>query len=343
MNRLPTRREMLAATLIATPFLPAKAAQSLQAIKFASVNAVSDAGIFLADDLGFFKDAGIDCDSNIIANAPGLITAVITGEVDVAGVAITPGLFAASQRGIGLRIVGDKQSIRPGFSNTRLVIRAGEFHGDKHAAIAGLRGKALGVTSYSSTAFYLMAKTLAQNNIKLDTVRTVEMSYPNIVLALSNNAIDGGMLLEPYLSQAIQSGVAAELSDCVDAAPPDNPSIVAIVYSERFAAKQELAERWMIAYMRGVRAYNDAYVKNIEKEKTIDSIARHTHIDRGLITRSFPVGLDPNQKIDLAALQEFQNFFVEIGLLRKPSDIARLIDTSFASNAVRVLGPYSWQ
>jgi NitT/TauT family transport system substrate-binding protein len=272
-----------------------------------------------------------------------LITAVITGEVDVAGVAITPGLFAASQRGIGIRIVGDKQSIRPGFSNTRLMLRADEFHDDKKAAIAGLRGKTLGVTSYGSTAFYLMATTLAQNNIKLEDIRTVEMSYPNIVLALSNKAIDAGMLLEPYLSQAIQSGVAVELSDCVDAAPPGNPSIVAIVYSELFAAKRDIAERWMIAYMRGVRAYNDAYVKNFSKDNVIDSIARHTHIDRTLIARGFPVGLDPNQQINLAALEDFQKFFLEIGLLRKPSNFDSLIDTSFATNAVKVLGPYTWQ
>jgi NitT/TauT family transport system substrate-binding protein len=321
--------------------LAAANAAGLHRVSFASVNALSDAGVFLADELGYFAEVGIACDYNVINNAPGLIAAAITGQVDVAGVAITPGLFAAAQRGINIRIVGDKQSIRQGFSNTRMVMRAASFHGDKSAAIAQLRGKSLADTSRGSTGFYLMAKTLAKHGVALSDVRIVEMGYSNIVAALSNGAVEAGILLEPHLTKAIRAGIAVELSDCADVAPGTNPSIVSIVYSERFLAETDLARRWMLAYVRGVRAYNDAIVKNIGRERVIAVLAAHTHIDPSVIRDSYPVGLDPNQNVDLVALAEFEKFFVEIGLLHKQSDVSTMVDPSFAQYAIAQLGRYS--
>ena len=43
---------------------------------------------------------------------------------------------------------------------------------------------------------------------------------------------------------------------------------VPLVYSEKFAANRAMGEAFMVAYMKGVRVYNDAFVKNIDKEKS---------------------------------------------------------------------------
>ena len=334
-----TRRALLG-TGAALLCAPAVRAAELTPVNFASVNALSDAGVFLADDLGYFAKQGISCQYNTIGNAPTLITGVITGQVDVAGVAITPGLFAATQRGIGLKIVGDKQSIRPGYSNTRMVVGAKFFTGDKAASIAGMRGKTLGVSAMGSTAYYLLAKTLAKHGVGLSDVRIVEMEYANIAAALTNGAIEGGMLLDPFLTKSIQAGTAVEVSDCADAIPGGQGSIVAIVYSEQFIAKKDLAQRWMLAYLRGVRAYNDAVVKNKGRDQVFALLARHTHIDAKFIAESFPIGLDPNQNVNLAALADFQDFFASLGMLHQKSDVSQIVDTEFAAHAVAALGKY---
>lgn len=334
-----TRRALLGASCAALA-APLRAAE-LQKVSFASVNALSDAGVFLADELGYFAEQGIVCDYNVIGSAPTLITAAITGQVDVAGVAVTPGLFAATQRGIDIRLVGDKQSVRPGFSNTRMVVGAKAFTGDKASSIAALRGQSVGVSARGSTAFFLMAKTLAKNGVKVDDVRVVEMEYANIAAGLTNGAIAGGMLLDPFLSRSIHDGSVVEVSDCSDVAPGGNASIVSIVYSEAMERNRDLAQRWMIAYVRGVRAYNDAYRKNIGKDRVIALLAKHTHIDPAVVAQSFPVGLDPDQYVNLEALAEFQDFFAEQGMLRQKSDVTRIVDLSFAQNAVATLGHYS--
>ncbi len=317
-------------------------AAGLERVNFASVNATSDAGVFLADDLGFFAEQGIDIQYTVIGTSPMLITAAITSQVDIAGPGITPGLFAAAGRGVGVKIAGDKQSVRPGFSNTRFVVRMAAFTGDKAESIARLRGKTLGISSRGSASFYLMAKTLAKHGIGLDDVRIVEMEFANLVVALGNGAIEGGMLLDPYLTKAVRGGgaVAVEVSDSADVVPGGRASLTAAVFSEQFVAKRELAQRWMLAYVKGVRAYNDAFIHNRGRERVFEIIAAHTHIDRALVADGFPVGLDPDQRISLAMLEEYQEFFMQIGLLRQKVDVAGLVDGSFAERAVAELGPY---
>src|SRR5665213_809229 len=87
------------------------AAQSLTPVRYASVGGTTDAGIYIAEDFGFFKDAGIALHYQRLDSAAALLGAIATGHIDVAGISLTPGLFAAQSRNIGLRVVGDKESI----------------------------------------------------------------------------------------------------------------------------------------------------------------------------------------------------------------------------------------
>jgi len=42
-----------------------------------------------------------------------LTAAVVTNQIDVAGISLAPRLFAAVRQNTNLRLVGDKQSLRP--------------------------------------------------------------------------------------------------------------------------------------------------------------------------------------------------------------------------------------
>ena len=83
-------------------------------------------------------------------------------------------------------------------------------------------------------------------------------------------------------SEVVRKGVAVDVSNPGDTAGSGAARInVPLVYSERFAADRATAQAFMIAYMKGVRAYNDAFVKNIDKAAVIEILARHAGVDRG--------------------------------------------------------------
>jgi NitT/TauT family transport system substrate-binding protein len=186
----------------------------------------------------------------------------------------------------------------------------------------------------------LLESLLKKHGMTFADVQVVELSYQNMLPALSSKAIDGAIDLEPFLSQALQAEAAKVVSDLTEFVPEHGAVIVPVVYSEEFARKTKLANAFMKAYMQGVRIYNDAMVKGKDKEKTIEVIARYAKVKTDIVRDSFPASMDPNQRISLPFLEELQTFFVKEKFLRDKIDVKNIVDLSFADAAVAELGTY---
>lgn len=329
-----------AAVLLAVAGVSSSSAQSPVVIKFASVGGITDAPLHLAEENGLFAKLGIQVDMQRMNNAPGLMTAVATGQLDAAGISITPGLFSSVQQGLNMRIVGDKQSLSPGISATRLVIRSDLDKGNEADNMKALKGKTIAVSAKASSVYMLLEDLLKKHGMTLDDVRVIELAYPNMFAALTSKAIDGAINLEPFLSQALQGGVAKTVSDLSEFVPAEGGTIVPIVYSEAFAQKVQAANAFMKAYTEGVRIYNDAFVKDKDREKVIEIIARRAKIDPKVVRESFPAGLDPNQRVSMDFLDRLQKFFIAQKFLRNSIEVGKVVDPSFAEAAVKELGPY---
>jgi NitT/TauT family transport system substrate-binding protein len=310
-------------------------------VRFGSVGGLTDAGLYIAEEMGFFKEAGLTVQMKRMANAPTLVTALATDQLDVAGIAITPGLFTSIQQGMGLRIVGDKQSFRPGFAATRLVVPPEAVKGSKEDAIKALKGKTVAITARASSTFANLESMLRDNGMSVADVKITQLAYPSMIAALSSGAVDAAYLIEPFLSDAIRRKVAVDVSNVGHRGSPGaNRLSVPIVYSEKFAQNRAAGEAFMLAYVKGVRVYNDAFAKDKDKDKVIDIMARHSGVAVDVVRNSYPGGLDPDQIVHPASMEEMQKFFVEQKLMTTPVDISKLVDTSFAEAAVKKLGKY---
>lgn len=179
--------------------------------------------------------------------------------------------------------------------------------------------------------------------MKLSDVKIVELPYPSMIPALASGAVDAANVLEPFLSQSIQMGVARQLSDlvAVTGGTVQHPATsVPLVYSEAFARNRDTAQAFMDAYLRGVRMYNDAFTRDIGKDKVIAIIASRDKIDPAVMRNGFPAGLDPNGHVDLPFLAACQAWFIAQNYLDKPIELSRLVDPSFAASTVARLGAY---
>ncbi|HVY59436.1 MAG TPA: ABC transporter substrate-binding protein [Xanthobacteraceae bacterium] len=316
------------------------AAGKLTPVRFGTQVATSNAGLYLADEFGYFKDEGIDLHLIVMTDPPTLITSLATGQLDAAGISVTPGLFAAVDQGILLHVVGDKQSLGNGFSGVRLAARKGFSKGSEAATFAALKGKKIALNTKGAITYYLLEQELLRHGLKLSDVDVVELSQSTMIASLGSGAIDAGLILEPFLSQAIQSNIAEQISDLTKAAPGGYAVVTPVVFGESLVKDRKTGEAFMRAYMRGVRAYNDAFRKDVNKDKVIDILAARTKVDRKIIASSFPPGLDPDQRVTVEAMDAFQKFYVNQNLVRKPIDVRKLIDMSYAQAAVKALGEY---
>lgn len=320
--------------------LKAASAADLKVVKFGSVGGMTDAPIYLADEAGLFAKAGLKVDRQRMTSAPNLMTATATGQLDVAGISITPGLFSSVQQGMQLRIVGDKQSLRPGVSATRLVIRSDLDQGDEAKNMQALKGKKIAVSAKASSVYMLLEDLLKKHGMTFNDVQVVELSYPNMLPALTSKAIDAAVDLEPFLSRAMSAGAVKVVSDLSEFVPPTGSTIVPLVYSEKFANEKPEAMAFMKAYLQGVRMYNDAIIKGKDKDKAIAVIAKYANVKPEIVREAFPAGLDPDQRVSKEFLDRLQTFFVQQHYLRSTVDVSKVVDLSFADAAVKELGPY---
>lgn len=309
-------------------------------VRFASVGGATDAPLYLAEALGFFQEANLKVERQRMSSAPNLITALATGQIEVAGISITPGLFTAVQQNIRLKVVGDKQSLRPGFSATRLIIRSDLAKSTEAENMAALRGKSVAVSARASSVYMLLEDLLKKHSMTLNDIKPVELSYPNMLPALTSKAIDAAIHLEPFLSQTLRGGIAKEVADLTEFVPKEGGTIVPLVYSEKFAENKAVATDFMKAYVRGVRIYNDALIKNKDKDKVIEIVAKGANVDVAIIRDGFPAGLDPNQHVSIEFLSRLQQFFIAQGFMRASVDVSQYADLSFAQAAVKALGEY---
>src|SRR5258708_4633118 len=77
------------------------------ALKVGAIGAVSDAGIFIAQEKGYFRDEGLDVEIVGFKAAPQILPAIATGEVQVSGSAGTPAPFHAFPPGNTLKLGGE--------------------------------------------------------------------------------------------------------------------------------------------------------------------------------------------------------------------------------------------
>lgn len=316
-------------------------AATLETVKIGSINATSDAGAFLADEFGYGRDEGVKIEFQTITSAPAIVAAVATNQIDVGGISVTPGLFAAVDQGINLRIVGDKQSFSPGFGSTKLMVRKALAKATEKETIEGLRGKTVAVNSKGAITFYFMTKLLQKYGLSLTDVNFVVLSYSNIAVGLAKGTVDAGSLIEPFVTKSIKAGdsqvIGGELLEFI---PGGQMSVTPLVYSEGLRSKKSTAEAFMRAYVRGVRAYNDAFAKGIRKNEVISIIAKRTQVDESIVRDGFLPGLDPNQDVNIEALNAVEKFYAEHGSVRNVIDASKIVDLSFAKAAVAALGPY---
>ncbi len=325
----------------ATGAAPAPALQN-GTIRFGSPQAISDAGVFIGREYGYFREQGLDVETIPFQSGPNTIPALASGELETAGGTISVALLNALERGIEIKMVADKGTSRPGFEFVQVPVRRDLLDSGAVRSIADLRGRPVAVASLQSGAESLVAHVLARGGLSITDVELQPLGYGDMVVAFGNNAIDAANIIEPALSAAIDRNLVGTWEPGRSSAAFGGVYQAAtVVYSGQFANQADLARRFMVAYLRGVRAYNDAFVKGEGRGAIVRILAENTSVkDPAVYERMNMAGLDPDGRIARQSLQLDVDYFSQMGYYTGPVTLNDLIDTSFAESAVQQLGPY---
>jgi NitT/TauT family transport system substrate-binding protein len=306
-----------------------------QVVRLGTVGSFTDAGFAVGIGQGYFQRQNLEIDVQRLDSAALMIPFVSTGQLDVAGGGPSAGLFQALARGVDLRIVADKGTAGEKESFFCFLVRKDLVDSGRVRTEAYLRGLTIAAAAPGNSVELATHRMLEKGGLTEQDVTFVNMAYQDMLGALATSRIDVASTLEPVCAQAVAQGSAVRWRTTADYQPLQ--TVAAVYYSPQFAQNTDAATRFMVAYLQGVRDYRRAYLeKDAALRQKLDPImAEWTGIDPSVYDGMVIPELLPDGRINVASIDDLQDFFLQSGQIRERVDIQRYVDDSFREAAVR--------
>jgi NitT/TauT family transport system substrate-binding protein len=335
----------LAAAVASLLALGASAARA-ETVHVGIVNASSDAPFFIADAKGYFKDEGLTVELIPFASGAKMIAPLGTGELDACGCGISAGLFNAVSRGVGLKVVADKAHISKGYSYASLLVRkdlisSGRVKLGDYKSLKGLRVAISGIGGVDES---VLNEALKRGGLKWGDANVVPLGFSQHAAAYANGAIDASITNEPTVTYILKQGTAVRFAYNEEFYPDEQTAV--LIYGDSFIRKRrDTAEKFMHAYLRGVRYYNDAlkdgHLAGPTADDVIAILTKYSRLKNPAVYRAItPQASDPNGKVSISGLKKEWEFFKDSGEISGKVTVDEIVDPSFAAKAVADLGPY---
>jgi NitT/TauT family transport system substrate-binding protein len=320
-------------------------AADLDEVKIGTPLVISDAPIVIAEHKGFCREQGIRTTVINLVTGSQMVAPLGTGQIDVAAAATSAGLFNSAARGIGLKIVADKGSNLPGYAYVSLLVRKELVDSGKFKTMKDLKGLRCAEPGKGSSTGSTLNQALKSAGLGYDEVTHIyNMGFPEMVTAMQNGAIDVAPVPEPFNTFCREQGIGVRFP--ADAYYP-RQTIAVVLYGPDFMNKRaDIARRFMVAYIKGVRFYNDAikdgHFAGPNAEELIEILVKETRYkDAALYRKVVPNGCDPDGRVDRPSLETDLKFYRDNKFVDNEAiGVADVLDESYIDAALKILGPY---
>lgn len=310
-------------------------------VTIAEDGSASGAGFYIAQEKGYFKDYNINIKFAKFANSDDMLPALAAGKIDIAGGISSASFFNSIAQGMDVKMIADKGHNLPGQSYFSFVIAKDKQN--KIKSYKDLKGKKIAVSTKNGVDDYIFGQMLDHAGLSRNDVHFVLMpDFGNMLASLSSGSIDAALEIEPLITKGTAKGISVRFKDATDYAP--KAQIAMVLASPQFVKNKDVALRFMVAYLKGVRDYNDAFLKGKDEDAIIKIMMKHTALHDPSIWKKVGVtGLDPNGKMFVANIRDQYEWYKKRGAIKGDVDLNKAVDTSLAKKAVQVLGKYPYQ
>jgi len=315
-----------------------------QPITVGATSSTSDAPIYIADQLGYFRAENLDVKVVNFRSAADMVAPLGAGQIEAGAGSASAGLYNAVARGIRIKIVADKASSPPGYGGTKILVRKDHVASGRYRTLADLKGMKFAMNAPGVSNTSTLNTLLKSAGLKYSDVETVDMPLPDHVAALKNRSVDAAASVEPAPALAVRDGDAVVIKSDDEILP--NHQIAVLLYAEDFARRRpDDARKFMRAYIRAVRFYNGALrggrLDGPNADQVIAILSAATPVkSREIYKLITPTGMNPDGRVNTASLAYDLAFYAEQGLVKGALNLEDAVDGSFVDAALRDLGPY---
>jgi NitT/TauT family transport system substrate-binding protein len=289
----------------------------------------SSAPVFIAQDKGYFRDAGLDVELTFFDAAQPVAVATTSGDIDFGITAFTAGLYNLAGKGT-LKVIGGMSREKAGYP------LIGYFASNK-AYAAGLRtpvdlvGKRVAVTQVGSTFHYSLGLLADKYGFKLSDVKIVPLqSLSNAAAALKGETVDAALLPVSTARKLMDDGGAKLLGWVGDETPWQ---LGAVFASPKTLANKVLVTKLLAALDRADREYYDVILGGVIEGKApinettkplLEIIAKYTNLPVEQVVGNCAY-IDPDGKLDVENVDNQIKWLQSRGFVDKGFDAKAII------------------
>jgi NitT/TauT family transport system substrate-binding protein len=299
-------------------------------VRVGHIPALLSAPLYIAQDKGYFRQAGLDVELIDIWQASDMLAGLASGTIEIGTGGVGPALMNAIGRGLDIRIVAPLHTERPPVA-TPLVVRKDLWDSGQVRSVADLRGRRVSLNSKASATEYWLHASLATGGLTPNDVDVQVLSFPDAVVAMTNGALDAALVGEPVATLAERNGTIVRLAEDF----VDDFQVTAVYYTGAFADTQRPAgEAFLRAFLRGA---GDLEGSGYRSPENLVILEKNTKVPADVIAAGRLPHHDPEGRVHVQDFQQLHDFFMQQGALTlsQPLDMAGLVDPSFADSARR--------
>ncbi len=322
--------------LIAASIAPAIAATS-PTVTIGVITLVSTTPIYIAQEKGYFHDAGIDVQVEPIESTGSAMPLLAQNRLQLLFGGFSAAYWNALGSNLPLIIAFDGAS-SPTLSE--LLVRT-----DLAKTIKGpadLKGHSIGANAPGAIPVYQIAKMLETAGLSLKDVDVKYIPLPQMSIALGNQALDTAEMSPPLNSVAIQQKVAVHLLNFDDVIRPQPVALAGFVANTDWIKQdRQQAQKFFLALARAGRDFCQAFHHGPNRDEVEDIMVKYKTVRDRELAESIPwTSRDPNGHVSIASIEDIQDVFFKEGLVKQKFPTNRLVDTSFADEVTKQLGPF---
>lgn len=295
------------------------------------------AATFISLEKGYFREAGVEVKIEQVDSLTRAMALVATNQIQIAQGAINAGVFNSVAQGLPV-VMTLGTGATPVYHN--LVLRRG-LRGEVKSP-ADLRGRNISVTGPGSGSVYEVAGILGSFGVRLSEVNLKSLAFPQVRASLANGSLDAALTYSPFTESLVDDNLAdawIDPEDHLKSLPMTSLTFVSSL--DWIGGNRELANKVFIALARGGRDYCQAYHHGPNRGEALDIMIRAgIGDDRGKLDKMLWQARDPDGFFNRESVLDMQRFFMREGYVEKEAPYEKLVDSRFAEEARRALGPF---
>ena len=298
---------------------------------------------YIAQERGYFNDVGLNVEFTTNTAVTEQLPSLAQGQLHVGSCTNALACLNALQRGADVRIVADLLSAgrtEKSRGGTGLVVRQDLWDSGTIREARDLVGRSIYLTVPASGQYIQTSRWLLRQNIDPRTIEWSQLGYPDILAAMQNGAIELGLQTEPLLSAGEVRGVH-HLMVSQEEMDPNTEPVYVLFWTGIDRLGPQVGERFLVAMLRAVRDYVNAFEYGIDLDGVIAILTKETFIKDPNVYRQIKYGwVDPDGLTSPSSLQADADLFHELGLTATAIDLSTAFDDRYRQAAVQYLGEY---